>query len=210
MRHFLYVSLVVFGLCHGTGAFARGLFTAELFLGAAHNLNSDVTVRQEGQEDLTLRGGWETRPFEQPLYWMIRLGYREPSNSWEIQLTHHKLYLSNLPPEIQQLEITHGFNLLTFNYAKRDLPVLLRAGVGVVLPHLTAIVRGEELTSGGFSITGPAFLGGVGKELPVTRHFFFALEGQLTLAWATAKVEGGEVETMNAAFHALVGIGVAL
>lgn len=210
MRSLVFLALCLAGLWPATEARARGQFTAEVYGGGGVSFNSTLTVRQDGEPDLEVAAHWDTRPFEQPFYWMLRLGYRFPSHSWELQLLHHKLYLSNAPPDIQWLEITHGFNLLTVNYAKRDLPVVVRGGAGVVLPHLDAVVRGERLQSDGYRVTGPAFLGGASKEFTITGSLFLNLEGQLTLAWATAKVEGGEASTMNAAIHALLGIGVTI
>jgi hypothetical protein len=188
---------------------ARGRFSLELFGGTSFSFSSTLTVRQDGEEPIEVDADWETRPLEQPFYWMLRAGYRFPSSGWELQLLHHKLYLSNPPPEVERLEITHGFNILTINYARRNLPVILRGGAGIVLPHMEAVVRGKEFWSSGYRITGPAFLAGVGKELPLSTSFFVNFEGQFTVAWATVKTGGGEAETMNGAIHLLVGVGGA-
>jgi len=211
MRHLVTLLFIVIWLCPGSEAQARGRFSLELFGGVAVSANSTLTVRQDNEPELKVDANWDTRPLDQPFYWMFRFGYRLPKHGFEVQLIHHKLFLSNPPPEIERLEITHGFNLLTVNYAKRDLPVVVRVGAGVVLPHLDSLVRGKELSSGdGYRVSGPVFLGGAGKELVLTGPLFLNFEGQISLAWATIKVDGGEVSTFNGAIHALVGIGVAI
>ena len=48
-------------------------YSIEGFLGTAANLGGTLTIRQEGQPDIELDASWETRPFEFPLYYSLRL-----------------------------------------------------------------------------------------------------------------------------------------
>ncbi len=103
---------------------------------------------------------------------------------------------------MQSFDITHGFNILTVNHAREVRPVTLRAGAGVVLPHVSGTVRGEAYsTEGGYKIGGPAFLVGAGERWPIVAGLSFEAEGQLTVGWVDAGVTGGRVKTSNVALH---------
>jgi hypothetical protein len=185
----------------------------ELFGGVAFNVPTSLTVRQAGADDLELTAHYRTRPFQQPVYWSVRLFWQRVSTSWAIQFMHHKLYLDNNPPEIQHFEVTHGFNILTVQHAWRRPNFSLRLGAGVVLPNSDSVVRGQSYADGGsglgshYKIGGPALMAGVGKQFSLNRHFFVSTEGQLTAAWATVTVAEGEADVFNLALHFLLGIG---
>ena len=192
------VSLALLGVSP-SWAKAQSRFAIEIFLGTAASIE--------------LTGSYETRPFDQPLYYSFRLSLRSPNSAWELQFTHHKMYLSNPPPEVVNLEITHGFNILTANYAYEKLPVALRAGAGIVLPHVSGTVRGQDYESEGgifgtgYHITGPALLVGAGRRFLLGSHFLLSVDGQLTAAWANVRVTGGSLSVSNVAVHLLAGVG---
>lgn len=132
---------------------AQARFSVDLFGGAALNAPTSLTLRQHGQPPIELTAEYETRPLEQPYYWSLRLGLHRANHAWELQLFHQKLFLTNAPAEVEHFEITHGFNILTVNYARpRAHPVVIRAGAGVVIPNVTARVRGEDFRARGESV----------------------------------------------------------
>jgi hypothetical protein len=189
-------------------AAAQMRFSVEVFGGTAFSFPSGLTLEQEGQEDIGLTGEYETRPFEQPFYWAVRASLRGSKSAWELQLIHHKMHLSNPPQEVESFEITHGFNVLTLNYALESLPANVRFGAGVVLPHVTGTVRGEDYsTEGGYRISGPAFLVGAGKRWQLVAGLTAGVEAQLSAAWASASVAGGRVSASSFAFHLWIGLG---
>ncbi len=179
----------------------------QAFLGSAINFDTDLTIRQCGREDIAFRAAWETRPFDQPLYWMVRLRWQRPRDGFEVQLLHHKMYLENTRPDVTDFEVTHGFNILTANYLRRGGPVQLRLGAGVTIPHAESTVRGEHHTSEHNTIGGPAFLVGVGSEYGFTDRLFLAGELQFIAAWAKVDVAEGTADVTSLAFHLLLGMG---
>jgi hypothetical protein len=190
------------------------LSSFEIFLGGAANLDTTLKVEQEGYPNLDLTASYDTRPFDTPLYWAIRFGFnRRDRGAWELQLVHHKIYLSNPPEEIQNFEITHGFNVLTVNRSFENLPITLRVGVGLVLAHPDTIVRGQHrseeggLFDTGYHLTGPALLAGVGKDLRISSRFFVAIEAQLTASSAEVPIADGDAQAPNVALHGLLGVG---
>jgi hypothetical protein len=190
------------------------LSSFELFFGGAWNADSTLTVRQQGHPDIELTAEWDTRPFEQPLYWAFRFGFnRNDLGAWELQFIHHKIYLVNTTEELASFEITHGFNILSFNRSFESLPVNLRVGAGLVLAHPDSVVRDEHSSGGGglfgtgYELTGPVIMAGVGKDFDLSSRFFVDLELQLTVGWVDVPVFEGEASTTNVALHWLVGAG---
>jgi hypothetical protein len=193
--------LMTCGSAHG-----QERVSAEGFLGGAFSFGTTLSVSQEGFPDIEHSASYETRAFEFPLYYALRIGLHDGTGAWEVQFVHHKVYLNNNPPEIQSFEITHGYNLLTFGRAWTDLPVTLRIGGGVVIAHPENEVRGMPF-SPGYQLTGPAFIGGVGKRLPLGNVLFASLETQLSFARAKVPVSGGGASVPNVTLHLLVGLG---
>jgi len=202
----------------GGDAAAQNRVALEAFGGTALNVPTGLTLRQDGYPDLDFTARYDTRPFEVPVYWSYRLSLLDEERAFELQLTHHKLHLTDNPPEVEQFEITHGFNIATFSYAFLTLPVDLRVGGGVVLPHPEGIVRGERFDSPpggifglGYHKLGPVLTGGVGKRWEPVRHLLLTTEASATAVWARGlPVSGGSVDAFNLALHLRAGLGFVL
>ncbi len=187
----------------------------EGFLGTAVSASSNLSLSGAGA-GLDVDANWATRALESPVYWAVRLGARRGDYALELQLVHHKTYLENPPPEIENFEITHGFNLLTLQAARRGGPVDLRIGAGVTIPHVSMQVNGEPFANEGFRVGGPAFTAGIGKSLEIVGGLFLQLEAQATAARANISVAEvqpdisvaeAHVDTWNYALHLMVGVG---
>ena len=182
----------------------------EFNLGNALNARTPVSVRQGGEKEIRFDGDWRSDGFKLPPYYTIRLGWGSLERGWEFQFTHHKLELNNTTPEVEHLELTHGFNIGTLNRVLPVGPCVLRAGAGLVLAHPQSNIRGEPYDAddnGGYALTGPVFLVGVGKAWPVGDALYVNLDGAASFAWADVPVSRGEAEVTNLAFHAMAGIG---
>ena len=179
----------------------------QAFGGAPLNFPTTLTISQQGEPDIDHRASWETRPFEQPLYWALRLRWQRERDGFEFQLIHHKMYLKNNPATVEHFEVTHGFNILTAGYMRRSRPFHWRAGAGVTLPNTFATVRGELSDVHDYAVAGPAFLVGGGSELALSRRFFLAAEAQFIAAWGTVDVARGEARVASLAVHVLFGAG---
>lgn len=191
--------------CHADSLPPGLVFQA--FTGAPLNFPTSLTITQEGRPDLEHDADWESRPFEQPLYWALRLRWQREADGFELQLLHHKMYLENPPAAIEHFEVTHGFNILTVNYMRRTRPVHWRLGAGVTMPNTFATIGGELSDVHDYSIGGPAFLAGGGSELALTRRLFLSAEAQFIAGWGTDDVSRGEAKVVSLAIHILVGLG---
>jgi len=180
----------------------------QAFGGVPLNLRSRLTVHQEGHDSFRHDASWESRPFEQPFYWAVRIRWQRFGYGLELQLLHHKMYLRNNPPEIEYLEVTHGYNILTASYVAWTDPIHLRIGLGAVLPSSDSIVRGLSHSAHDYKLAGPALMMGAGWEKDLSRHFLIAAEGQFIGAWADVDIAEGHARVRSIALHLLVGVGV--
>lgn len=190
----------------------QGGVSIELLSGTAVNLRTSLTVQQDGRPDIEFGARYNTRALTTPFYYAIRFAVEDTGAVWELQLVHHKLHLSNPPPEIQHFEITHGFNVLTLNRALDARWATFRLGAGIVLAHTESTVRGLEGPGGGildtgYRLTGPSLLIGAGKELAVSTDVSVVAEVQLIGAWARVPVAEGTATAPNVALHCLLGVG---
>jgi hypothetical protein len=188
-------------------------FEIDFFLGASKNFNSKLEITQAEQRTLDFHATYDSRSFEQPLYYTVRFSWLFETSGLELQLVHHKVHLTNPPPEIANFEVSHGFNLLTLNYVIRSLPLDVRFGVGLVAGHTESIVRNLSLSGGGsvfgeYAITGPAFIAGAGHPFPILSRLVMIPEVYLSAARARLPVADGEASLFNVALHVMLGVGV--
>lgn len=147
----------VFFLILGTDAArAENRFEVDLFGGSALSLETSLKIDQSDYPEVKFDAHYETRSFDQPLYWVLRFAWLRETYQLELQLTHHKLYLTNNPPEVRHFEITHGYNMLTVNCGFVTRHVTPRVGAGVVIAHTESEVRGvvENGEDGGILDSG--------------------------------------------------------
>jgi hypothetical protein len=194
---------------------AEDRFRAEVFFGTAWSAPTTLTIDQSGEERLSFRAHWETRPFDESPYFATRLGVWSGRRGWELQLLHHKIHLTNGQPQVPRFEVSHGWNLLTIHRAIRARPLDWRLGAGAVIAYPEGRIRGVSANPGdgifrsGYHVSGAGALVGGGKTFSITRRFFASVEGQLTYSWARVPIATGHARTKNVAFHALVGLGLS-
>lgn len=192
------------------------------FLGTSFSKNETLTIKQDGYQDITLDNvEFSTKPFESPPYYGIRLSKWRDGSAWELEHIHQKIYIDDLPPDVQHFEITDGYNLFLVNRAWQleKLHVIARAGAGLVIAHPQITVRGESNhVSGGGAIptiwdadsgyqwTGPAAQLSLEKEFRIDTHWLFNIEGKISHANADIDIEGGSVSVPNTAVHLIAGI----
>jgi len=199
----------------GPSAHAQGGagWSIEVLTGAAHNFALDLTVRQSGLEELSLTGRFETRPFEDAPYYAVRLARWGDRSGWELELLHHKLYLSEPTPEVERFDVSHGFNVVSLIRTWRVGGWAIRTGGGIVVAHPETVVRGRAspgtggLFGRGYFVTGPAAQLGAGRRLRLGGGLFLGAEGAFTAARAHVPVVDGEASVPNVAVHVRVGLG---
>jgi hypothetical protein len=169
-------------------------------VGFVHNFSTELKI-----DTLLIDADYETRSFDGPLYYSIRAG----SALWDIELIHQKIYLQNPSGEIQGFSISHGYNLVLFNYARQAGDFILRIGGGAVLVHPEIRFR-ENFFEPGYKLTGPAFQVSVQRKFPISNRFFLSAEGKVTAARAHFSINESEISAPNIALHALFGFGLQL
>jgi hypothetical protein len=185
----------------------------ELGAGTAWSLGSTLRVEQAGYPELAIRAAWATQAFEAPLYYAWRVARADAKGAWALRFVHHKVYLVNTTAEVQGFAVSHGYNLLTLERATRLSGLEVSAGVGLVIAHPEATVRGEALDEasggpfgGGYYLTGPTLAIAASRRLPLGRHLALVPELRATLSRARVPVAGGEASVPNAALHLAVGL----
>jgi stage V sporulation protein SpoVS len=106
--------------------------------------------------------------------------------------------------------VSHGWNLVTIQRASRGRILDWRIGAGAVVAHAEGRIRGREVGTGDYHLSGAGALVGAGKSFAISRRFFATAEGQVTFSWARVPIEEGHARTANVAFHALFGLGFGL
>ncbi len=184
-------------------------------VGFPFDFSLPVTIRQGGEAPIRVSARWETRPFESPLYYDLRVARWSGGSEWSVDLLHHKLYLTNPPPEVQELGISHGFNLLFVSHARevaRD--TWARVGAGLVVAHPESIVRGRRFEGagpfgGGYYPAGPTLVAGAERRFFPAGGLFVSLQALATASWVRVPVAGGSASMPDLSVHALGGLGFA-
>jgi hypothetical protein len=194
---------------------AQHSWTAELFGGSAWSAPTPLTIWQAGQPDIRIMADYETRPFYGAKYYAFRVARWKGNKAWAIDFTHHKLYLTNNPPEVQHFEVSHGYNMLHLSRIWRTHGWLLSGGGGIVFTHPENTVRGKELypesggtLGGGYYLDGVSVMGALGRQVKIAGPVFATALGKVTLSNVTTRVVDGEAEVPNVAGHLNVGLGV--
>ncbi|WP_242346299.1 hypothetical protein [Anaeromyxobacter terrae] len=184
----------------------------QLLVGGPLNLRTPLTIRQSGEPDLHVRARWATRPFENPIYYGIGGYRRESGREISLEFLHHKIYLQNPPPEVQDFSVSHGFNLLVGSYGiEVARGVWTRLGGGLVLAHPESTVRGQTFEEGGglfgLHLAGPAVSAGIEGRVPLgTDRLRLTVGGRVVGAYAVVPIANGSARVPNVAFHATAGL----
>lgn len=185
----------------------------ELLSGTAWSVPSRLAIEQSGMERLSFRAHWATHASDDAPYFAVRFGLWNRRHGWELQFLHHKIALTNRPPEIDKFEVSHGWNLLTIQRATHSKVLDWRVGVGPVIAHAEGTVRDRDVDGGdglfgqGYYLSGAGVLGGAGRSFAIWRKLFATAEGQVTFSSARIPINTGHARTTNLAFHLLLGLG---
>ena len=195
-------------LLFGASAAAQN-WSVEAYVGDAFNLRTRLQVTQEGGFSRAVTADYETRGFETPLYYMLRVARWQDTRAWEGALIHHKVYLRNPPDGISDLSISHGFNMVVLNRAARAGDWTYRIGAGPVITHAEATINGVRY-DGPYRLSGAALLAGGGRRFNLGKSVFASAEVMASIGYARPKLEGtpsARIEASNVALHAVLGLG---
>lgn len=181
--------------------------------GVTYNLPTSLKIYQEDLPAIKLKAQYITEPFQPPVYYDIRLSRWQDEKGWGLKFTHHKLILTNLPPEVQRFSITDGFNLLTFNRLWKTHGLILSAGAGVVITHPESTIRNKPfpenqgLFRDGYYISGPTAEMAIAKQYYFAPRWFVLGETRLTGSWVRVPITDGHADVTNVSLHLLAGVG---
>lgn len=191
----------------------------ELQGGVPYNIPMPLTIKQNNEPTIRLNARYSSEPFVSPGYYNWRLGHWKNGKSWEFEFIHHKLYLDNKPPEVQEFSISHGYNIVVVNrafekMAFEKIPFIIRIGAGVVLAHPEITVRGEALSQDGglfgwgYYISGPVLNIVVAKRFYIIEQWFVNTELKFNPSYARVPVAGGHAKFWNMPITFAFGMGI--
>ncbi len=211
IRLYSIVFFTLFSIC----AVAQTRWSFELQFGLAHSLDLPLTFKQKGWPDIHLqKADFYTESLQDPPYWSWRFSKWFKNEGLEFEAIHHKFYLKNKPLEVQRFGVSHGYNMLLFNYAKQFKKVILRAGAGSVLVHGESTVRGMVYPEGpGFDINGYRLRGvsinlAAAHQIKINKTFFINTEVKVNASLANIPIVDGYARMNVIAFQLILGPGV--
>jgi hypothetical protein len=157
----------------------------EAAFGAAHSLGSTLSLEQAGFPTLEINAEWESRNFESPPYYGLRVARQDARGAWAVR------FVRSFP--------AGGFELW--------------AGLGLVIAHPESTVRGRTKPEteggafgGGYYVTGPTGGLALGRRLSLGDRFALVPEVRFTLSRARVPIADGEASVPNASVHFLLGL----
>lgn len=163
--------------------------------GIPFNLLLPLEVEQDSYPDINISSAhFYSEPFVSPIVWYFRLSRWKDSKSLEFEFIHHKLFLDNKPTEIQELSVTHGYNLVMVNHAWSAGGFIFRAGAGITLVHPHSVIRGNRFdeTNGiynsGYYVGGLSAQAAVEKRFSLSKKVFIVCEGKVNPTYSVFPV----------------------
>jgi len=199
-------------LLAGRPATVRAQVELQGFFGSSVSLPTPLTITQQGERDLHFTAHWATRPFLDTWYYGGRIGVWSGNRGWLFDFTHHKVYLTNGPDEVQKFRITNGMNLFTVSRGFRRGRFSYAIGAGPVVTYPINTVRGQRLKGergfwGGYFLSGANLMASATQQFPLTAGVFFSLDGRLSATYVRVPVAGGHAAVPNVALHFHAGLG---
>ncbi|HXG00786.1 MAG TPA: hypothetical protein VNL69_08360 [Bacteroidota bacterium] len=181
-----------------------------------YNVPVSFTIQQQGAPDISFTPRFRSEPLVVPVTWVWKLSYWSDSAAWSLMSIHHKLYLNNRPPEVEEFAITHGYNIISIVRSWQMEHFMVGVGAGIVLAHPEVSVRGKRLPenrgifNSGYYIAGPVFNFSVGKRLYLVGGLYVLGEAMVHASYASVPIVDGEARLFNIVGHASLGLGFAL
>ncbi len=211
MRRLVLVFAISLGTVATTPREASAQIEAQIFFGSAQSLPLPISIVQAGEPDLHFTARWATRPSRPTWYYAWRIGVWRGNRGWRLDHTHHKIYLTNPPAEVQQFQITNGFNIATISRAFRSNHLTYSLGAGPVITYPISRVRGKKIDHdrgwNGYVISGGSVVGMVTREFPITGGLVLSLDARASASYVRVPVVDGHASVPNAALHLHAGLG---
>jgi hypothetical protein len=184
----------------------------QAFLGSAVSAPSPLSVAQDGRPTIRFMAHWATRPRLDTWYYAGRVGLWKGNRGWLLDFIHHKMYLTNAPPEIQKFRITNGMNMFTLSRGFRRGKLSYALGAGPVFTYPINRVRGQALEDGrgfwgGYFLSGATIVGSLTRRFALAAGLFASLDTRLSASYVRVPVSGGHASVPNFALHLHAGVG---
>ncbi len=193
---------------------ARAQLALSVFGGTSFSLPTPLTISQSGFPDLHFTAQYRTMPFHETYYYAGRLAlWGKHHNAWIFDYTHHKLVLSNPPPEVQAFRITFGFNQFAIGRAFYRHGLIWSLAAGPVLANPYSVIRGQlrDHSGGpwnsGYLLSGGTLQGGLSKQFRVFDRIFVVADSRVSLSYVRVPVANGHASVPNVALHLHFGVG---
>lgn len=215
MKIFRYYIFLLIIFMEADEAAAQRRLNFEFYTGLPYNIPLPLTISQEDEADLNLTAKFNSEPFNIPIFWVWRISLWNGGTAWELEAVHHKLFLANNPPEVQEFSISHGLNLITINRGWNFSALIFRIGAGIALAHPETTVRNRTLPEDGgifhwgYYLTGPALLLSAGKNFRLSDYFYVTCEARINSAYAYIPIKNGSARLYNVSLQLILGAGTS-
>lgn len=195
-------------------AAAEPRWSFEMHAGSPAIPDRRVTITQAGQPDLVFDGRFRSDAFVMPFYYDFRVLRWRDRSAWALDFHHAKLILENNPPAVQDLQFTHGYNMVSIQRLWDRRFAVLMAGAGVVVTHAESTIRGrtfdqyQGLFGWGYYVSGPLLVVGAGRRVDVGDRFYLSGDLRVSLSSVDAPVVDGRVRLHDVGCHFLAGAGI--
>jgi len=186
----------------------------ELQFGVVHSLKLPLTFYQKNYPDIRVsKADFYSEPLNDPPYWDWRFTKWFKNRSIQFEAIHHKFYLKNLPAEVDRFGISHGYNMVMFNYGTLFRKYIFSAGAGSAFVHGESTVRGKVYPEGpGFDIYGYRLRGlsinlAAARQVKINKTFFVNAELKVNAAVANIPIVDGHARVNIVVFQFIMGPG---
>ena len=193
---------------------ARAQLALSVFGGTSFSLPTPLSIRQQGFPDIDFTAHYQTKPFYETYYYAGRVALWGKNNkAWIFDYMHHKLYLTNPPPGVQQFRISYGYNQFAFGRAfySRGLIYSLAAGpvIGNPYSEIHGQLRGHSggPSNSGYLLSGGTVQAGLSKQFLLVDRLFLVADGRVSFSYARVPVSNGHANVPNVALHLHFGVG---
>jgi len=216
---FSILTILLYFVCITNSNAQKATWSLDLNGGLPYNIPSPLIIKQNNEPTLHLMAHYFTEPMKLPIYWDYRISRCKNNKAWDFELIHHKLYLRNLPPEVHQFSISHGYNILLINraYTKQFLnkhAYKIRIGAGIVLSHPENEVRNKKLNSEaglfneGYYLTGPILNLAIGKRYYFLNLLYLNTELKFNPSFSLVPIAEGNAYVWNFPIAFTFGLGM--
>lgn len=192
--------------------------TIDLMTGTAYNVPTLLTIHQDGYPDIRFNAHYDTKPFGPfaPYYsWRVDLWNKEKTAAWEVQLVHHRLFLTNTTVDVQEFNIHYGYIFFLVGRAWRMHGLVVHASGGVIVPSPSSQIRGQTFNAGsgpldvGYHIRGAGAGVAASRTVKLGKYVYVVADGAVLGGRARVPIAGGKATVPNLGFHGHLGIGLS-